>query len=98
MEEEKYKLVKQIACGILFTAAAAAGALYAYSVVKENPKGIYRRVQNDASGIAKDNSAWFCERMKGDYAAVKGLAKDPVDAVKGDVKALEDAVKGKKPE
>ena len=95
MEEETYKFVKKIACGVLFTAAAAAGALYAYSVVKENPKGIYRRVQHDASGIAKDNSAWFCERMKGEYEAAKGLAKDPVGAIKGDVKALDEAVNSK---
>lgn len=95
MDEEKYKTLKQIACGVLFTAAAAAGALYVYSVVKENPKGIYQRVQHDASGIAKDNSAWFCERMNGDYEAAKGLAKDPIGAVKGDIKALDEAVNSK---
>jgi len=91
MEEETYKFVKKIACGVLFTAAAAAGALYAYSVVKENPKGIYRRVQHDASGMAKDNYAWFSERMKKDYE----IAKDPVGSIKQEAKAIDDMVKSK---
>lgn len=95
MDKEKYKMIKKVACGVLFTAAAALGALYAYTVVKENPAGIYRRVQSDASGMAKDNCAWFQERMKGDYDAAKALAKDPVGAIKRDVNALEDVAAGR---
>ena len=98
MEEEKYKMVKKIACGVLFTAAAAVGALYAYSVLKDSPQGIYKRVQSDASGVAKDNYSWFCERMKGDYETAKDLAKDPAGAVKEDIKALDDLVRGQKTE